>query len=453
MVVNMITNHELETIRSEKIGGGLGDANGLSWAFGLAMLVGEQEVEVTDKDRDILRELAKEVAEIAAKPEQHAKLLHWQNHNMLEETLPLVFCDPESAWYEIIPAKTLKCKTPLARIWEFKLRKELYWARVLQDDRPILARFAIQTVFHLTSRGLEHRINGSGLGHAYRWDAPLTDTELLDALVPQRLVIDKEKTNELLTLAKEIFGGILSVCEEGVFWWSFGLTSDVIYLRGLEQMMVDIYDNPAFLHKLMSFLCDEAQQKLTFLEEGGYLTPNVGIDFIGTGGYGFTQDLPQEGMNLKLMDLWGYSESQETVGISPNAFEEFIFPYQNSILKRFGLNIYGCCEPLERRWNTVSQIDRLRRVTVSPWSDVNIAAQQLGKKYVYVRKVNPSYMALPDLQVEPAREQLRETFKATKANGCPAEVLLRDVITLGGNPNNAVEWVKLARSEAAKIYG
>ena len=443
---------EIDSIQVEKLGNGLGDSNGLSWAFGAASIVGKQKAEVSAYDKTILRELAKSVAEIAAMPEQHEKFVLWQRHNALEETMPLVFCDPESAWYEILPAKTLMCSTPLARIWEFKLRKELYWANVLHDDRPVLPRFAIQTVFNVTSRGLESVIYGAEAGHAYNWDAPLTDTGMLEELRPQKIIIDKAKTLSLLNLAREIFDGLLDVCEEGVFWWSFGLTSDLIQLRGFEQMMMDIYDNPAFLHKLMAFLRDEAQEKLTFLEENKYLTSNTGVDFIGTGGYGYTLELPQSGSGLSLSDLWGYSESQETVNISPKAFEEFVLPYQREILKRFGLNIYGCCEPLELRWEAVSTIERLRRVTVSPWSDVRVAAQQLGGKYVYVRKVNPSYMALPHLQTEPARAQLRETFEATKENGCPCEVLLRDLITLGGNPNNAIDWVKLAREEAWRVY-
>ena len=54
--------------------------------------------------------------------------------------------------------------------------------------------------------------------------------------------------------------------------------------------------------------------------------------------------------------MWGFCESQETVGVSPKMFEEFVFAYQLPILDRFGLNIYGCCEPLDRRFDIVKRI-------------------------------------------------------------------------------------------------
>jgi len=294
------------------------------------------------------------------------------------------------------------------------------------------------------------RMRGSVPGNAYHWESPLKDVSRLQALKPRQIVIDKEKTRLLLDTARDVFDGILNVLEESVFWWSFGLTGDVILLRGFEQMMLDMYDNTGFLHALMAFLRDEAQQNLTALEEGGELTPNARVDFIGTGGYGFTHELPQFGKGVKLKDLWGFSESQESVGVSPECFKEFIFPYQLDILKRFGLNIYGCCEPIERWWDAIKTIPRLRRVTVSPWSNPYTLAEMLGKDYVYVRKINPAHMALPAMLEEPAREQLRETFAAARACDCRVEVLLRDVTTLGGNPENASRWTQLAREEAER---
>ena len=44
---------------------------------------------------------------------------------------------------------------------------------------------------------------------------------------------------------------------------------------------------------------------------------------------------------VRTIDMWGFAESQETVGVSPRMFAEFIFPDQLPILERFGLNCYG----------------------------------------------------------------------------------------------------------------
>ena len=58
--------------------------------------------------------------------------------------------------------------------------------------------------------------------------------------------------------------------------------------------------------------------------------------------------------HVRTRDMWGFGESQETVGVSPAMFGEFIFPYQLPLLERFGLNCYGCCEPLDKRWHSSS---------------------------------------------------------------------------------------------------
>ncbi len=447
-----------QKLKDERLGDGLGlgDTNGLSWTCNSCKLVGEQALVVNEADKKVLRELARSVAEIAAHPQQDRKRKLWEKHNDLIQTPPLVFCDPELAWYEIIPAALLQCGGRLARIWEFRLRKEIYWAETIKDDRVTTPEFTVQYIFSETSRGIETNIIGGTGDGAYRWDPPISDYNKVDDLQFKQIVIDYKKTNSLLGLAQEIFSGILKVRLEGSYWWSFGMTLDLIFLRGFERVLMDMYDNPAGLHKLMAFLRDENMAKLDFLEKNNLLSLNSLGDFVGTGGYGWTSELPApgyDGRHVRLLDMWGYSESQETVSVSTGFFKEFIFPYQTTILERFGLNIYGCCEPLDRRWEAISLIPRLRRVTVSPWSDPEIMAEMLNKNYVYCRKINPAYMATLLMDEEAARAELRSTFRATKKHGCPAEVMLRDVMTLSWNPENAINWTRIARQEAAGIYG
>ena len=449
-------NRQKQKLKDERLGGGLGDGNGLSWTCISCKFVGEQPLVVDEDDKKILRELAKLVAEIAARPEQRQKRNLWEKHNGLVETPPLVFCDPELAWYEIFPATVLQCHGNLARMWEFRLRKEIYWADTIKDDRVTTPEFNIQYIFSETSRGMETHIIGGTSDGAYRWDPPIFDYNEVDKLQFKQIIIDNEKTDRLLELAQDVFSNILEVRLEGSYWWSFGMTKDLIFLRGFEQVLVDMYDNPTGLHKLMAFLRDENMAKLNFLENNNLLSLNNLGDFVGTGGYGWTSELPApgyDGNHVRLKDMWGFSESQETVSVSPQFFKEYIFPYQNSILQRFGLNIYGCCEPLDRRWDVVRSIPNLRRVTVSPWSDPESMAEILDKNYVYCRKINPAYMATSVMDEESARAELRNTFRATKKRGCPVEVMLRDVMTLSWNPGNAINWTRIAREEAASIYG
>jgi len=53
---------------------------------------------ISRSDRQILRRLAGTVAELAARPLEEEKQKLWAQHNTLEGTRPLVFCDPENGW-------------------------------------------------------------------------------------------------------------------------------------------------------------------------------------------------------------------------------------------------------------------------------------------------------------------------------------------------------------------
>jgi len=219
-------------------------------------------------------------------------------------------------------------------------------------------------------------------------------------------------------------------------------------------VLYDMYDNPDGLHRSMAFLRDENLAKLDFLEANGLLSLNNGGDFIGTGGYGWSDELPVSASSDKRVsthDMWGFCESQETVGVSPKQFEEFVFAYQLPILDRFGLNIYGCCEPLDKRFDIIKWIPRLRKVTVSPWSDVEGMAERLGSDYVYTRKVNPADIAQSTIDEERIRNGLRDTLKITARHKCRVEILMRDVLTLSWNPENIIRWTQIAREESERV--
>ena len=56
---------------------------------------------------------------------------------------PLVFCDPENGWNEIITEAQMQCRGKLARRWEMDLRKEIFWGEVMGDDKPVEPYFDV----------------------------------------------------------------------------------------------------------------------------------------------------------------------------------------------------------------------------------------------------------------------------------------------------------------------
>jgi len=407
--------------------------------------------QIDDRERDILRRLANEVGELTARPIEDCKRNLWMRHNALEKTRPLVFCDPENGWKEIIPPDRLECEHALARQWEMHLRKTVFWGSQMKDDYTIQPFFDVPWIHEPLSWGLsEKRIGGQANG-AYTWESPIKTDEDVAKLHYPEITVDEGATQELRELAEAVLGDILNVRVKNLWWWSLGLTRLLIELRGLQQVMYDVYQNPEILHAIMAVLRDGTQAMLDRLEQKNLLSLNNDYTYVGSGGLGWSSELPQTDFKdaVRCADMWGSSESQETVGVSPDTFAEFVFPYQEPILKRFGLNCYGCCEPLDKRWHIVKKIPNLRRVSVSPWADKAAMAQALKDHYIYSLKPNPVDLAMDDFDEDRVRAELREVFAVTR--DCCVEVIMKDNHTIRNKPQRVIRWVQIAREEAERL--
>ena len=294
-----------------------------------------------------------------------------------------------------------------------------------------------------TGWGMEPRRIDAGVGGAYRWEAPLTDYAMLEQLTYPTVTIDHQSTQDAVAFAQEVFQGRLRVVLGTSWWWSLGMTQDAVMLRGLEQMMMDMYDYPDAFHALMQHLSNGYLALIDSLQAQGVLFPNTGNRYVGSGGFGFTNALgdPEPG-KVTTQHMWGFCESQETVQVSPAMFAEFIAPYQQPLLERFGLNCYGCCEPLNNRWHVVKHFPNLRRISVSAWADIPFMADALGGAYVFSWKPNPADIAIAHPQWDRLTKNMQETLARTR--NCHVEVVMKDCHTLGV-PENARKWVRMVR--------
>ena len=202
--------------------------------------------------------------------------------------------------------------------------------------------------------------------------------------------------------------------------------------------------------KLLSIISRGHLAKLDYLEFHDLLSLNNDGTYVGSGGFGFTRELPRPDFDgyVCCADLWGFAESQETVSVSPAMYEEFIFPYEKPIMDRFGLTCYGCCEPLHLRWPVVRRHHNLRRVSCSPWADLERMAKYLEDKYVLSMKPNPALLATPEINEAAIRQGLRRAFDVTR--GCHVEAIMKDNHTIGRRPENVVRWCQIAREEAER---
>jgi len=411
-------------------------------------------IKLSGTDQGILRNLAGKVAELAARPIEDQKRKLWYEHNDLKPGRPLIFCDPENGWNEIITPDQIKCEGELAKQWEMVLRKEIFWGTRMGDDRVIEPNFNVGHVYTETDWGMHERKIGGEHGGSYRWEPPLKSYADFNKLKFPKIEINHKATADLFGLAESAFGDLLKVRLKTSWWWTLGMTWTLANIRGLEQIMLDMYDEPENLKRIMAFLRDGHLAKLDFLEQNGLLGGNHDGTYVGSGGFGYTNQLPQKDCNpahYRTKDMWGFCESQETIGVAPEMFAEFIYPYQVPILERFGLNCYGCCEPLDKRWPYIKDTPRLRRVSASTWVDPETMGEQLGGKFIFSSKPNPTHLAEPVLRMDEARDEIRKVLAAGKRNGCIMELIMKDNHTLGNNAENAVQWCALARGEIGRM--
>jgi hypothetical protein len=373
----------------------------------------------------------------------------------LKTTYPVVFIDPENGWNECSPPRTLECEDPLARVWEMSLSKQIYWAREFMDDKAIEPFFDVPCVYGDDGWGLGIKQVGGENGGSYKVIGAIRDYERdFPKLHYPRITIDKTASDAVMELARRIFGDILTVRQKTTWWWSHGLTYEFIHLRGFEEFLMDLIDEPEWTKRMIEFLFKGVMERLDFLEENYLLSSNADGAYVGSGGFGFTSSLPRPENppgKTTTKDMWGFVESQEMVSVNPDTYAEYVYPYHERIAERFGLNCYGCCEPFNPRWKYIKNLPKLRRVSVSPWADLKMVPVMLEDKFIASVKPNPAHLASSSMNEDVVRGEIRRALETTR--GCVVELIMKDNNTLGGNPENAKNWVRIAREEIARIYG
>jgi hypothetical protein len=399
-------------------------------------------------DVSVLRTLAGRCREIADSERNQRLKQQWTNLNDLKhEGPPLLLTSPEGAWREIAKILPVACTDEQARGWELSLRQRIYQHDVIRDDAVYEPVFSVARIIDESDYGIPFKRSRSGeaLG-AYHDEPVLTNLDGdLEKLHFRTVTVDHARSHAAFELASTTFGDLLDVQFPATNWWTCGLTWTAIRLLGLENLMISMFDNPEGLHRLMKFLSDEMLHYISFFEREELLGYNANGG-VGSGGLGFTSQLPSRDRPVEgpvtLSRLWGFAESQETVGISPEMFGEFIYPYQKPLQAKFGLNYYGCCEASEGRWEYVRQTPNLRTISVAPWSNQAICAELFGRDYVYCRKPNPSPVCV-GFNEEEIRKEFRETLH--HAGSLNTAMVLKDTHTVEDHPERFARWVEIGR--------
>ena len=407
-------------------------------------------------DRRILRDLAKRVAGIAALLVQTERRELWKMHNSLQPARPMILIFPEGSWEELLTEKDLRCEGEEARRIEWALRYRIYIHEHFQDDAVIEREWVVQKVVHNSGWGLEgQRIPSPEARGAWKFDPVIKGSSDLQKLRFPEIVYDKEATEQELAQAQDLFGDILDIKLKGVAHISYHLMSQYTGWRGLKPMMVDMYRHPQMLHDALAFLEEGHRRILQQYVDKNLLSLNNDGTYHSSGGNGYTNELPKPGFDpdrVRPCDMWASAESQEMAQVGPRQHAEFALRYEKRLLEPFGLSGYGCCEDLGLKLDDVFTIPNLRRISISPFADVEKCAEKLQGDYILSWKPHPNHL-VGRFDGEAIRNYIRHAIEAAQKHGCVLEMILKDTHTCEHHPERFDRWTRIAREEVNRVGG
>jgi hypothetical protein len=422
---------------------------------------------ISDRDRSIIRGLAARWMELASMPVMDERKRLWKAVHDLKAERPVILV--EAAWIEgFVSPDEILCEDPFLRTIEQNMRVTLRQAEELGDDLVVEPYYRLCWRMIFSDYGVPvetHHSVQQPDSMAYRFNFPIATPDDISKLAKRTLGVDREMTRVLKETLEDVMGDIIPIrlgnydpfayeFELGEFedlgfggTFFFGLTWQLYRFIGNDSLFRWVYDAPEALHKIMSYMLDDRIALFEFLENEGILAMNTDNQMAGPRSYGYTSDLPAPDSTdeVKLKNMWGWAESQETEGVSPEMYKEFALPYLARLSEKFGLIYYGCCERVDNKLEMIMDaIPNLRSVSVSGWSDFAKCAEMLGKNYVYSRKPVPAHISGPEPHWDLLEKDMKDTYAVTQ--DCNLEILYRDVYTTNGDRKRLRKWVDMTKS-------
>lgn len=403
-------------------------------------------------DREILRELAERKLKLSHSKRNDEILDMWNKQAKGVRDTPTVRLLFSNFKDEVIESR-LRCEGNDARKLERQLLSSMVGRELFNDDTPVsdtndVNLFAGASPFGTRPRSVRAK---NSIGFHIE---PLTDDIEADfeLFCNGSFKVDEKGTREWCEWADSIIGDILpsKICLSSL---TGAITNPLVNLIGMENYYVSMYDSPDTLHKIMDMATRVYENYYDHLEEKKLLLPTNNYAKVAQESFAFTDELPSEGPITSTKQLWGFLESQETTAVSPEMYGEFVYPYQDRLVKRYGLLSYGCCERVDTIFvDYLSKWKNLRKLSVSPFNnEMQVGEYLRGTRIVYYSKPRAEYVTNPGPLDEDA---ILKYFKGVceAASGCLLEVAQREVGTIFGDFERGKRYVELAKESIDKYW-
>ena len=399
-------------------------------------------------DTLVVRDLAQQYAAICNTDIQSERRDLWRKHNSLVRTRPLIYVRGWPAG-EVPEARELQCEDPFLRSYEQWLRTMLY-QETIGDDYTFFPWLTVRAKCVTPPDGLWGlkigRIPSPEKAGSWMFDPPIKSLEDASRMISPHHIIDEEDTARNVERLRDVVGDIIEVNIDrapAYTTWNADISTQLAHLRGLEQVMWDMIDNPEWLHGVLAFMRDGIMTTHSEAEAAG----DWGLANSYNQAMPYAEELPDPKANAPASpdQLWWYVAAQELTLVSPVMHDEFMLRYQLPIAEKFGLVAYGCCEDLTEKIDMLRKIANLRRIAVAPRANVRRCAEQIGRDYVFSYRPNPAEMVCCGFDPDHIRKVIRTALK--DADGCHIDITLKDIQTVENQPERLREWVKIVKEQ------
>ena len=406
---------------------------------------------ISKADKELLRGLGRQYAEIAALPIHKEKAVLWRKLNDLESVRPMVFIT-ELPWNEmnVDDEMTLRTEDKWCRKQEWECRAWIYLWKHMPADYIFNDFFPSPIVIRNSGVGMDEEVDvvetdATSSVVSKHFHPQLVEPKDVEKIHNPVITVDQKATDDEFARISEVFGDIMPVKKVGFKGRFFAPWDSLIRWWGVEEAMMDLVMRPDMVNEAVKRMVDAGISELDQLEKLGVITRNDDNVRIGSGGFGYTKELPGKKFDpnhVKCHNLWGHAAAQIFVSVSPEMHWEFSLKHEMRWLERWGLTYYGCCEPMDGKMDILRRIPNLRKISMSPWINVDRAVKELKDDYVFSYKPSPAIVAEDNWRPEQARGNLKEVLE--KGKGCHIEVILKDISTVRYKPQRLWDWSKMA---------
>lgn len=388
----------------------------------------------------VLHDLAAEVRELSASAEHTSRRRLWADFHALRAPRALVSYGMYThVWArDIAGASAFRHERGLARDIEMQLRARLWKAREMADDEPLLPTIWLGAPHppgadRLWGVALEN-VRSAPLG-SYKPAPPVRCDQDLDRLHFPPYQEDSPARRAAEEQALELTGGLLPVKSRtdelhfGPFEWA-------VRMRGMDNLLYDVYDAPEFVHRLMNFITTGMERYHRAREAAGAL------DAEASWGFHMYYDEPPEGAEARLDGCWAYVHAQSSASFSPAMYEEFVQPYNARIASMFARVYYHGCEDLSDKCPVIKRLPHLRLFHVSPWTPLEPIMREVGDSVALEVHAHPTNVLFVNTPAQ-TRQELRRLHQ--QSAGAQRVLKLCDVETVPDGGGRLRQWAAAGR--------